>query len=41
MELRHDALDESNGHAVIFKNPLLGLGVLRAERFAPRIPTRP
>ena len=29
-ELRHDALDEGNGNAVILKNPLLSLGVLRA-----------
>ena len=39
-ELRHDALNEGNGHSVILKNPLLGLDILRAERFAARLPAR-
>ena len=39
-ELRHDALNEGNGHSVILKNPLLGLSVGRAERFTPSLPAR-
>ena len=37
-ELRHDALNEGDGHSVILKNPLLGLSVGRAQRLEPRIP---
>ena len=37
-KLGHDALDKGDRHAVVLKNPLLGLGVLRAQRLAPSLP---
>ena len=38
VELRHDALDKSDGLAVILQNAFLGLCVFRAERLSPSLP---
>ena len=38
MKLRHHALDEGDGLAVVFEDALLGLGVYGAQRLSSRLP---